>query len=77
MRHHERLTKPWRATFALVLTLAIGAVSPATTRADTYAPPPNPADAALLARMTLDREGQPAHAAQQGHDDRAGLGRPA
>ena len=35
-------------------------------------------DAALLARMTLHREDQPAHAAQQGHHDRARIppGRP-
>jgi len=57
MRHHERPTKPRRAAFApaltLLLSLAVGTGLPAIARADNYAPPPNQADSALLARMTL------------------------
>src|SRR5215217_5108501 len=53
MRHRARPNVPFRATFALALTLLTGTALPAAALADNYAPPPHPADAALLARMTL------------------------
>jgi len=55
MRNRARPNQPFRVTFALALTvaLAIGAAVPRAAQADNYAPPPNPADATLLARMTL------------------------
>jgi beta-glucosidase len=42
-----------RAASTLALALAVATASPPMARADNYAPPPNQADAELLARMTL------------------------
>ena len=60
------------ASIVLALVSVLALPCPADTPATT-----DSRDAALLARMTLAGEGQPAHAAQQGHDDRPRFGRPA
>ena len=65
-----------RLKLALAFALAFTAWPVEFSRADVPVAADS-RDMALLARMTLAREGQPAHAAQQGHDDRPRLGGPA
>jgi beta-glucosidase len=53
MRQCARPNRSALVRFMFALALAAGAAVPAAALADNYAPPPNAADSALLARMTL------------------------
>ena len=53
MRHSARPDNSPFLALALALLFTVFGALPGAVRADNYAPPPNEADAALLARMTL------------------------